>query len=561
MSAQEVLDKDVGDNAAASPGLESATDQVADASPGSKRDAPLAGADKPKSAMIAAVATDEITHRVSTYDDATTKRPYFFYQNYQNGPQFLLHPAYIQHQNRDRTLYDNYGTTLLIIILLHIIYFYQWNKRFSKQDVCTNYDQLVVKKQYYRAVVAVMSHPPVDGGERGWNVSSRRNNNNNETSVISVNGGDAAATATTTGIGRFVPCFTPLCNFVHSLRRIKQQYVDQLLRPLLYGSLSGLPLLAYCSHILWQCRALEELYVEHAGMLIGGILDDVDGIEWIGTPAIHTQKAKDSLSSSQPEQQYQQQPDRYAYFRVLVALTSTALLVELGYLRLTLRRLDQTIDYDNSRTSPRNLLKQRAMVSLGSLCAALLTVYDSCFPFTPIPLLPFVRVSFLSNSGFSKTLVIFILFLLCHRVHPVTSVFSGVLSGVLWSLQITSFLGSKYWGDMMLWTLSIVVVLSLKANSTYSRLLSAVIPCLDHVAWNRDGEVFDTTTYNTVNQNGRNNTTTVDLEMGDTSLQSNTSLQINGILTEHIPLLSQPSTISVSSAIRGRVPRIDTMDS
>jgi len=399
----------------------------------------------PKAKSKATTTADGKKDQILSFDAAN--HPFFYHQKSPSGSsQFLLHPQSVQHQNKP--LYENYGTTLLLIIVLHIIYFYQWNKRCSKQDVCTNYDQLVEKKQFYRTVVAVMSHPPVDGGERGGNQTVVGSNNNNEATASTTNDVNGNAATATTGISRFIPCLTFLHRFLHSARRIKQQYVDRLLQPLVSGSLSGLPLLAFCSHILWQCRALEELYVEYGGTLVGRVLDDADGIDRIGTVAIHMKTAEDTSSSSSHLEEHQH--DSYAYFRVLVTLTLTALLLEVKYLRDTLRRLDQTIDYDNSRNSPRNILKQRSMVSLCSLCAALLTVYDSHFPFTQIPLLPFVRVSFLTNSGFGKTLMILILFVLCHRVHPVTSVISGVISGALWSLQITSFLGTKYWGDMML---------------------------------------------------------------------------------------------------------------
>ena len=554
MSAAESPSQDGGggdDDAAASPALKFSIDKAAASAAAATKtqEKEVQPKSAPKAKSKATTTTADKKEQIVS--DDTSKHPFFYHQKSLSGAsQLLLHPQSVQHQNR--SLYENYGTTLLLIIFLHIIYVYQWNKRYSKQDLCTNYDQLVEKKQYYRAVVAVMSHPPVDGGERGGNNNTvvAGGTNNESSSSTNVNSGNAAATATTTGISRFIPCLTFLHRYLHSARRIKQQYVDRLLQPLVSGSLSGLPLLAYCSHILWQCRALEELYVEYGGTLVGRVLDDADGVDLIGINAIHMKTAEDT-SSSKLEQH---QPDSYAYFRVLVTLALTSLLFEVWYLQNTVRRLDQTIDYDNSRNSPRNTLKQRSMVSLCSLSAALLTVYDSHFPFVQIPLLPFVRVPLLTNSGVGKTLMILILLVLCHRVHPVTSVFSGMLSGALWSLQVTSFLGTKYWGGMMLWSLAIIIVLSLKANTTYSRLLTAIIPCLDHVAWNRDGEVVNTTPSNASNQSGRN-TPTVDLEMGNAS-------RTYGIRTEHLPLLSQASTISGSSStIRGRVPRIDTMDS
>ena len=485
------------------------------------------------------------------------QKPFFYYEQSPHGDtSFLISRQSVQHDRR--SIYENYGTTLWLIIILHIIYFYQWNKRYSKQDVCTNYEQLVEKKQYYRAVVAVFSHPPVNGERGGANVTRHDSNDNsnstNEASSTSVNyNGNADATAATTGISRFIPCLTFIHRFIQSVRRIKQQYVDLLLRPLLSGSLSGLPLLAFCSHILWQCRALEELFNNYEGSVIGrAVEDNVDGIEEIQTIAIRVQKADEDASSSRMV------PDDYAYFRMLVTLSLTALLLELGYLRSTLRRIDQTIDYDNSRNSPRNLLRRRSMGSLGSLCAALLSVYDSHFPYTHVPVVPFVRLSFISNSVFSHTFLIFILFLLCHRMHSLMSVVCGLFSGALWSLQITSFLATKYWGDRMLWALFIAILFSLKANTIYSRLLSTVIPCLDHVAWNRDGEIVGAAAYDVPNQGGRNSPD-VDLEMGNRSSRSNGGNRTN----EQLPLLSQSvSTMSGSSStIRGRVPRIDSIDS
>ena len=527
--------------AASSGGLESIDKSAASS---------IAAADASKTKVKPPVAKAKVTSAATDKDQPLThdaaKHPFFYYQKSASGSsQFLLHPQSIQNPNT--SIYETYGTTLLLIVVLHIIYVYQWNKRYSKQDVCTNYEQLVEKKQYYRAVLAVMSHPPVEGGERGGR------SNNNTTTVLGSNDSEAASTSTnngsaataTTGISRFIPCLTFLHRFLHSARRIKQQYVDRFLQPLVSGSLSGLPLLAFCSHILWQCRALEELYVEYGGTLVGRVLDQAEGIDRIGTVAIHMKTAESQLE--------RHEHDSYAYFRVLVTLALTALLLELKYVRDIVRRLDRTLDYDNSRNSPQNLLKQRSMVSLCGLCGALVTVYDAQFPFVQIPLLPFVRVSFLTNSVFNKTLLIMMLFVLGHRVHPISSVISGVVSGALWSLHITSFLGTKYWGDMLLWSLAIAILLSIKANTTYT-WPSAVIPCLDYVAWNREGEVVNTTTSSFPNQSERN-TPAMDLEMG------NLPLQRNNIQTEHLPLLSQTSTMSGSSTIRGRVPRIDTMAS
>ena len=56
---------------------------------------------------------------------------------------------------------------------------------------------------------------------------------------------------------------------------------QSILHPFIHGSLSGLPLLAFTSHILWQCRALEELYDGYDGKLILGVNADTNQTQFI----------------------------------------------------------------------------------------------------------------------------------------------------------------------------------------------------------------------------------------------------------------------------------------
>lgn len=504
------------------------------------------------------------------------EEPYFYYQNsthtFQQQYFFALH----SNPPSQTSLYstNNYGTTLTIIILLHIIYFIQWNKHHTKKQVSTNYTQIINKKQYYKVVLALGSHPPVDGGERDTN-------NNSNSHHTMTNGGGGGGTSLDVPIERnnglvrrtFCPNCTTIHNTFSSLRRIVRPMLynilyERLLYPIVYGSLSGLPLLTFASHVLWSCRALEELYDEHDGKLVLGIATDGNGNDGnstvvnsllpqftgIGTDQVQIPSGAatghyflDDASSH--NSMISSSSTTTSYLRVLVALALTSLLIELILLRSILKR----IEYDIPR---HDMLRHRPICTITSLTIAILGVYDAHFPYVPPPILPFVRISILSSSGFSLIFSIMILTILSHRIHSLTSIVSGLLSGSLWSLGVTSFLATKYWGNIMLGGLVLCISLSLKAQSYYyGRFMNMCCPCIDYVAWDDEGDIPDgllSHRRHNTNNNARdgsqsNNSDDGDLEMGDTN-------------NERFPLLSSQSSSMSSggggstSAIRGRVP-------
>ena len=58
----------------------------------------------------------------------STQGPFLHFSNETNSPsQFKLHP-----RNPPNSTYDAYGTTLTLVVLLHMIYLYQWNRRRSR---------------------------------------------------------------------------------------------------------------------------------------------------------------------------------------------------------------------------------------------------------------------------------------------------------------------------------------------------------------------------------------------------------------------------------------------
>ena len=518
--------------------------------------------------MISPPAATSSRMLKSSSDEAIFKEerhdaPYFYYQNQtsSHNPQhyFALHSHPSNNLHENGSLYTNYGTTLTFIAFLHILYIYQWNARRSRQDVCTSYDQLVEKKQFYRGLVAIVSHPPADGGERD------SNSLHNGESLM--NDGEGGPIQRTGFFGRIFSFMLLNRAIVQRIRPIYQRIKQRILHPLMYGSLSGLPLLVFASHVLWQCRALEELYDDQDGQLILGVVEkDVNATQFtgIGTAATKLQTAEDAYRVS--NQLSMNDSGGYTYFRVLVALAFTTILLELSLSRSILKRMDRYVDFEGYRTTPRQLLSQRAMCSIASLTTALLGVYDTHFPYTPPPVLPFVRVSVLSSSGFSMIFSIAILAVLAHRIHPVTSIISGLLSGSLWTLGLTSFLGTRYWGNAMLFSLGLAMLLSLKAQPTYSKYLEMLVPCIDYVAWDIEGDIPDGRTQSLRRNSRRLSRSIHDEDNNDLEMGSHYNTQNGGHSNHHerFPLLSSESSSmsgGSSTAIRGRVPLINTMES
>ena len=461
----------------------------------------------------------------------------FFYHTNSTKHTFTLHAP---------PSHYTYPTTLSLILFLHLLYLYQWNKRLSRSDLATNYDQLVNRRQYWRGLLAIISHPPVEGGERDVGL-----NDYNRHSSGDVDSEDAVTSNSVTR--RFAAAYI-LYNQIKIMLRTRcaplGMLARRILHPLFFGHLSGLPLLAYISHILWKCRALEEIYNIHDGRLILGVEGGDHTGKFVGM-ASHVI----SLDSDAKTKLYHDDTNS-SYFRVLVALATVAILLEVSLLRTILRRMDRHMDFTGYTTTPRTLLSQRAICSMTSLSAAVLSVYDAMFPHATHQVLPFI--AFLSPSGFSLLFSIMILCILAHRIHPVTSVLSGLLSGSLFTLGVTSFLGTRYWGNAMISAVILAIVMSMKSNALYSTYIGMVLPCLDYVAWDEEGKIHDPSDAS-IPPNPRHGSSDMESELNDLET-GQTSPSANG---ERRPLLpsTTDSTLSNDSRIRGRVPFINSMES
>jgi hypothetical protein len=395
----------------------------------------------------------------------------------------------------------------------------------------------VEKKQFYKAVIAIASHPPVDGGERNTN---NVDDNIDLFSEIVDNGGSESRTI----VSRRYSVIRRMSAVSQRIFAFCSLIYHRTLYPFINGSLSGLPLLTFTSHILWQCRALEELYDDYDGKIILGVNADTNLMQFTKLSAVATEvrNVEDIPDFEQPLFDAE-----YTYFRVIVALAFTSILLDLTLIRLTMKR--------NNEFSPRHHRRERAICSIASLSTAILGVYNSRFPFAPPPVLPFVPVSILSASRFSFIFSILILTVLTRKIHLVTSIFSGLLSGSLWSMGLTTFLGTRYWGNTVLFGLTMAILLSLKAQPLCSKYLENFAPCINYVSWNNVGKM-PSPNNDGLMLNGD------DLEMGSITQAQNGEQHIQ----ERIPLLfSQSSSVSDNDgsgiAIRGRVPLINSMES
>ena len=401
------------------------------------------------------VAPNPLHESATAVGSVHAGQPFLHFYNETNSPsQFKLHAS------NPCSSFEAYGTTLTLVIMLHLIYLYQWNRRRSRSDVCTNYDQLVNKRQYYRAVIAICSHPPVD------HTGSRSDGIN----IDEPSGVNAEASVESSGFrGRLRGLFA-------FLRRVS--------RPLVYGSLSGLPLLTYASHIIWQARALEELYDEHDGSLMISVHGDVDvrQLSTVGTARMLTDPVARNIETTTHGT-----IEGCTYFRVLVVLVSVSLAMELTVLRGAFSIAQRHIDFRGT-DGFHELLSQRAICSTSSLAAALVKVYSNHFSDAPLPLFPFVG---LSTPAFNSVSFLLVLWLLSRRIHPFASILSGLFSGTLWSMGITTFLSCRYWGNALFFVLGLGVLMSFKAHPTMSIYVGTLVPCLDYVSWDGVGKMKD----------------------------------------------------------------------
>lgn len=354
----------------------------------------------------------------------------------------------------------DFPTTSLVLLWVHLVFFYQCYKRTPRQNITVSYHTIVQRKRFYRLWLALWSHPPMERG-----TEERRTPADAAAAVTS----PSASTSSVVMGGLSDP---PRSDVWQPQPRIVQAVVAWALRQwklVTQGPLSGAPLLVYNTHILWSCRALEEVST-HSG-------------------------------------------DPWTYARSLVALISLAVTLELLLTHALVRAIDrrqpasasyaplvaQDIQpFDDGTSSSldpmmlhqlRQRVQSRAIASLTALTAATLVVFHFRYINRPLAVLPWGADRFLwwlgrlhtpHSPALTYCLCMGILFLLARTVHPM-GVVTGALSGLAWSVWGWDFLGQVYYGRWLLFVLVLLTVLSAQAD--YPRWC----PCIDHVLWYEGG--------------------------------------------------------------------------
>jgi hypothetical protein len=374
-------------------------------------------------------------------------------------------------QQDDGSLATSSTTTMVIVLLIHVLFLHQWNSRKQRKDLLVSYSILVHKRQYYKLWLALLSHPPSSSSSSS---SSSQTNNNN----------------------------------MMDWEQQQQQQQQQLplewrlpIRTLLgqaasWAYQSGFALLLYNSHLLWSCRALEGWYNYQQFQIIISLSPEV-----VGRP--------------------------FQYARVLLALTTVALLVELRFsyillqvckrlggpdamtssvMMIQLSSQEPTLAAPTSHNRMQQKIIRKPIGTLTGLTCALTAVFHYHFEYIPLQVLPFVdnRLLLLGFSvpvTLSLLLVFGVLGYLSYPSRTLGPIVCGLASGVLWCLGVTTFLQDVYWGSSLAMFLVFLCALSLRAsdNPTREPILDTHhhhhrrhhrtwVPCVDFVSWNRRGE-------------------------------------------------------------------------
>lgn len=338
--------------------------------------------------------------------------------------------------------------SLSTVILLHLVFLVQWNKRKRRKTITINYRTFIEKKRFHRLWVALLSHPaPTSSLIENWSCLRMQRNHadsHHHTSdrVVEMGGAEFQQRQ---GIlqSRTMQCWIVLNSIREAAFRIDGWMTS--------ASLGAAPLLIYNCHIVWSCRALEEEY-------------------------------------NQPFHSH------WNYARILLCWGVLTYLIELALYRLVIRRLDEvsprraSSDFQaDSLTSMRNKLLNRPLSTPISLTAAMVLVFHLQYPFVSPQIIPLLgNPQFLDRfPAFSYFLCILVLTVVSYRSHSITAIASGGFIGLLW--WYTGFLVQPYWNIPFCFVFCIITIISARVDRRYGKNR---IPCIDRVALNHDGNIL-----------------------------------------------------------------------
>jgi|AntRauTorckE5430_2_1112549.scaffolds.fasta_scaffold00586_1 hypothetical protein len=376
----------------------------------------------------------------------------------------LLNSLTAEGKEYDAPIMNLYATTMFLLAFIHVLFIYQLVNRRTKDHISTSYRRIVLKKQFYRAILALLSHPPI----------STLSPNEDQVPVEVEMGDDDT---------RPSPRRIHGLTREHGSLRYFSSKLKGLMDPFINGIFSGLPLLAYISHIIWQCRPLEEIYdysydkrhaYHHPKFNMTTVLDADKVLHtYFQTQTSHGKESKEDQS--------------FVYYRVLLVLALTAL-----FTHLLLTHYLVTFTRQRRRPALGDRLMDDNYCTLTSLATALVVIYTAHFPYTPISVMPLVDISLIrfSWSSLGFILICGILTLLSFRTSNVTGVFHGGVSGLLWVNGWTTFLATRYWGNwfmvLMVFACAASYKIEYQSIRHEGRYRSAIdlLPCIESVLWN-----------------------------------------------------------------------------
>jgi hypothetical protein len=329
--------------------------------------------------------------------------------------------------------------TIALLVVIHLLFFYQWNARTKRRDILVSYRTLVEKKHYHKAVLAFLSHPPT---------KPRQNQNTNTNSSPT---SPSLSLSLTENSSRGRRCFL-----------LARDWIRFRSSSLTNGRhLSGLPLLFYNAHILWSCRALEmesETPWGYARLLLGITMVGVAAELYLTHYLLQVLEYRNHATSTP----------------IMIAMTSRRRRRSRQQSTLLAQHHDQIVTH-------------RTMGSLTLTTCALLLVFRYRFPDAALQVLPFLssRVFLLDDPGLSYLFSTMILTGLSFGTHPVAGVLCGTFSGWLWGVGMTSFFQEGYWASGLMFMYAFLCLLSLKVSG------SRWIPCIDSVGWDSRGNILE----------------------------------------------------------------------
>lgn len=332
-----------------------------------------------------------------------------------------------------------FPTTIFLVSLIHAVFLYQWIRRIPRKKILVTYPTIVQAKRFHKLWTAILSHPPMqeesssgfDGEASIWDRVDR-----SFSPAVAMGGPEAENWIQGTGVWP-------------QLVRNGVEWGRRQWKLLTKGSLSGFPLLLYNSHILWSCRALEQIYNENG--------------------------------------------DTWSYTRCLLGLVTLSIAVELylshALIQAIIRRQHQQPSADGfGEIQPafdgsfdlsfleqvRQRVERRAIGTMTSLTAALLVLFRFQYTDVPLAVLPFF-----TDRLFSK--VPGLTYFVCTAILAVLArsnwVITGALVGLTWSGLSLHFLADAHHGNWLVLVVVILTLLSCKGQSPN------MLPCIEYVSW------------------------------------------------------------------------------